>query len=320
MRSIASPDRGATIGPSIQGLHIRDSSTPVRVGCRFRQRRRGASGWWNPGAGRAVGAVSGVGNVGTLGSGVLPAWAQGSRVLQAPACCLSGHQLAVSGIGSLGQQLSGVSAAGTTLRSMLAGNLGLANGQLQRRFGNVGDVNLGAAISGHNLGLGNVGDGNLGLSQLHSSRVCSRPGRRRGGVGNVGFGSTGINNYGLANMGVGDIGFANTRLGNIGIGAGRGPSDRDREANSTSAISGCSTPAPAIRFFNSRTGNFGIGTPAGLAGSVIANGSTELFNAGSFSTGSPALVTTTFWAASGDTNTGGFPTRAATPAGSTLGV
>ncbi|MDV6372982.1 hypothetical protein QQ510_14915, partial [Enterococcus faecium] len=65
----------------------------------------------------------------------------------------------VSGAGNVGQQLSGVLAAGTALTQSPIINLGLADvGNYNLGLGNVGDFNLGAANLGDlNLGLGNIG-------------------------------------------------------------------------------------------------------------------------------------------------------------------
>ncbi|AMC52552.1 PPE family protein PPE56 [Mycobacterium tuberculosis variant bovis BCG] len=170
---------GVTIGPiTIQGLHIPaapgvgNTTTAPSSGffnsgaggvSGFGNVGAGSSGWWNQAPSALLGAGSGVGNVGTLGSGVLNL-GSGISGFYNTSVLPFGTPAAVSGIGNLGQQLSGVSAAGTTLRSMLAGNLGLANvGNFNTGFGNVGDVNLGAAnIGGHNLGLGNVGTATWG--------------------------------------------------------------------------------------------------------------------------------------------------------------
>ncbi|WP_219927076.1 pentapeptide repeat-containing protein, partial [Siccibacter turicensis] len=91
----------------------------------------------------------------------------------------AGTPAVVSGIGNLGQQLSGLLANGTVLNRSPIVNIGWDDvGAFNTGLGNVGDLNWGAAnIGAQNLGLGNLGSGN------------------------VGFGNIGAGNFGLFNSG-----------------------------------------------------------------------------------------------------------------------
>ncbi|AJP81612.1 hypothetical protein K651_19600, partial [Mycobacterium tuberculosis] len=123
----------------------------------------GSSGWWNQAQTEVAGAGSGFANFGSLGSGVLN-FGSGVSGLYNTGGLPPGTPAVVSGIGNVGEQLSGLSSAGTALNQSLIINLGLADvGSVNVGFGNVGDFNLGAANIGDlNVGLGNVGGGNVG--------------------------------------------------------------------------------------------------------------------------------------------------------------
>ncbi|WP_181906838.1 pentapeptide repeat-containing protein, partial [Mycobacterium tuberculosis] len=101
------------------------------------------SGGWNQAPSALLGGGSGVFNAGTLHSGVLNFGSGMSGLFNTSVLGLGAPAL-VSGLGSVGQQLSGLLASGTALHQGLVLNFGLA------------DVGLG------NVGLGNVGDFNLG--------------------------------------------------------------------------------------------------------------------------------------------------------------
>ncbi|MBC9077819.1 pentapeptide repeat-containing protein, partial [Mycobacterium canettii] len=119
------------------------------------------SGWWNQAHTALVGAGSGVANVGALSSGVLNLGSGMSGIYNTSVLGV-GAPAFVSGIGNLGQQLSGLLAGGSALNPVNILNIGLANvGNHNLGFGNVGNLNLGAANLGDlNVGLGNIGGGN----------------------------------------------------------------------------------------------------------------------------------------------------------------
>ncbi|WP_414602012.1 beta strand repeat-containing protein, partial [Mycobacterium tuberculosis] len=262
------------------------------------------SGGWNQAPSALLGGGSGVFNAGTLHSGVLNFGSGMSGLFNTSVLGLGAPAL-VSGLGSVGQQLSGLLASGTALHQGLVLNFGLADVGLGNvGLGNVGDFNLGAGnvggfnvgggnIGGNNVGLGNVGWGNFGLGNSGLT-----PGLM--GLGNIGFGNAGSYNFGLANMGVGNIGFANTGSGNFGIGL---------TGDNLTGFGGFNTGSGNVGLFNSGTGNVGFfnsGTGNwGVFNSGIA--STGLFNAGGFNTGvvnAGSYNTGSFNA--GQANTGGF--------------
>ncbi|WP_176747720.1 pentapeptide repeat-containing protein, partial [Mycobacterium tuberculosis] len=105
------------------------------------------SGGWNQAPSALLGGGSGVFNAGTLHSGVLNFGSGMSGLFNTSVLGLGAPAL-VSGLGSVGQQLSGLLASGTALHQGLVLNFGLA------------DVGLG------NVGLGNVGDFNLGAGNV----------------------------------------------------------------------------------------------------------------------------------------------------------
>ncbi|WP_414000703.1 beta strand repeat-containing protein, partial [Mycobacterium tuberculosis] len=272
------------------------------------------SGGWNQAPSALLGGGSGVFNAGTLHSGVLNFGSGMSGLFNTSVLGLGAPAL-VSGLGSVGQQLSGLLASGTALHQGLVLNFGLADVGLGNvGLGNVGDFNLGAGnvggfnvgggnIGGNNVGLGNVGFGNVGLANSGLT-----PGLM--GLGNIGFGNAGSYNFGLANMGVGNIGFANTGSGNIGIGLTGDNLTGFGGFNTGSGNVGLFNSGTGnVGFFNSGTGNWGVFNSGsyntGIGNSGIA--STGLFNAGGFNTGvvnAGSYNTGSFNA--GQANTGGF--------------
>ncbi|WP_414739634.1 beta strand repeat-containing protein, partial [Mycobacterium tuberculosis] len=272
------------------------------------------SGGWNQAPSALLGGGSGVFNAGTLHSGVLNFGSGMSGLFNTSVLGLGAPAL-VSGLGSVGQQLSGLLASGTALHQGLVLNFGLADVGLGNvGLGNVGDFNLGAGnvggfnvgggnIGGNNVGLGNVGWGNFGLGNSGLT-----PGLM--GLGNIGFGNAGSYNFGLANMGVGNIGFANTGSGNIGIGLTGDNLTGFGGFNTGSGNVGLFNSGTGnVGFFNSGTGNWGVFNSGsyntGIGNSGIA--STGLFNAGGFNTGvvnAGSYNTGSFNA--GEANTGGF--------------
>ncbi|KBO39896.1 PPE family protein, partial [Mycobacterium tuberculosis] len=110
------------------------------------------SGGWNQAPSALLGGGSGVFNAGTLHSGVLNFGSGMSGLFNTSVLGLGAPAL-VSGLGSVGQQLSGLLASGTALHQGLVLNFGLA------------DVGLG------NVGLGNVGDFNLGAGNVGGFNV-----------------------------------------------------------------------------------------------------------------------------------------------------
>ncbi|CCK61474.1 Conserved protein of unknown function, PPE family protein, PPE54 (fragment) [Mycobacterium canettii CIPT 140070010] len=272
------------------------------------------SGGWNQAPSALLGGGSGVFNAGTLHSGVLNFGSGMSGLFNTSVLGLGAPAL-VSGLGSVGQQLSGLLASGTALHQGLVLNFGLADVGLGNvGLGNVGDFNLGAGnvggfnvgggnIGGNNVGLGNVGFGNVGLANSGLT-----PGLM--GLGNIGFGNVGSYNVGLANMGVGNIGFANTGTGNIGIGLTGDNLTGFGGFNTGSGNVGLFNSGTGnVGFFNSGTGNWGVFNSGsyntGIGNSGIA--STGLFNAGGFNTGvvnAGSYNTGSFNA--GQANTGGF--------------
>ncbi|ANZ84099.1 PPE-family protein [Mycobacterium tuberculosis] len=256
------------------------------------------SGGWNQAPSALLGGGSGVFNAGTLHSGVLNFGSGMSGLFNTSVLGLGAPAL-VSGLGSVGQQLSGLLASGTALHQGLVLNFGLADVGLGNvGLGNVGDFNLGAGnvggfnvgggnIGGNNVGLGNVGWGNFGLGNSGLT-----PGLM--GLGNIGFGNAGSYNFGLANMGVGNIGFANTGSGNFGIGLTGDNLTGFGGFNTGSGNVGLFNSGTGnVGFFNSGTGNWGVFNSGsyntGIGNSGIA--STGLFNAGGFNTGRPPVVT-----------------------------
>ncbi|KCO70818.1 PPE family protein [Mycobacterium tuberculosis] len=237
------------------------------------------SGGWNQAPSALLGGGSGVFNAGTLHSGVLNFGSGMSGLFNTSVLGLGAPAL-VSGLGSVGQQLSGLLASGTALHQGLVLNFGLA------------DVGLG------NVGFGNVGLANSGLT----------PGLM--GLGNIGFGNAGSYNFGLANMGVGNIGFANTGSGNFGIGLTGDNLTGFGGFNTGSGNVGLFNSGTGnVGFFNSGTGNWGVFNSGsyntGIGNSGIV--STGLFNAGGFNTGvvnAGSYNTGSFNA--GQANTGGF--------------
>ncbi|MBP0661285.1 pentapeptide repeat-containing protein, partial [Mycobacterium tuberculosis] len=137
------------------------------------------SGGWNQAPSALLGGGSGVFNAGTLHSGVLNFGSGMSGLFNTSVLGLGAPAL-VSGLGSVGQQLSGLLASGTALHQGLVLNFGLADVGLGNvGLGNVGDFNLGAGnVGGFNVGGGNIGGNNVGL-------------------GNVGWGNFGLGNSGL---------------------------------------------------------------------------------------------------------------------------
>ncbi|WP_414935068.1 beta strand repeat-containing protein, partial [Mycobacterium tuberculosis] len=272
------------------------------------------SGGWNQAPSALLGGGSGVFNAGTLHSGVLNFGSGMSGLFNTSVLGLGAPAL-VSGLGSVGQQLSGLLASGTALHQGLVLNFGLADVGLGNvGLGNVGDFNLGAGnvggfnvgggnIGGNNVGLGNVGWGNFGLGNSGLT-----PGLM--GLGNIGFGNAGSYNFGLANMGVGNIGFANTGSGNFGIGLTGDNLTGFGGFNTGSGNVGLFNSGTGnVGFFNSGTGNWGVFNSGsyntGIGNSGIA--STGLFNAGGFNTGvvnAGSYNTGSFNA--GQANTGGF--------------
>ncbi|WP_414739613.1 beta strand repeat-containing protein, partial [Mycobacterium tuberculosis] len=272
------------------------------------------SGGWNQAPSALLGGGSGVFNAGTLHSGVLNFGSGMSGLFNTSVLGLGAPAL-VSGLGSVGQQLSGLLASGTALHQGLVLNFGLADVGLGNvGLGNVGDFNLGAGnvggfnvgggnIGGNNVGLGNVGWGNFGLGNSGLT-----PGLM--GLGNIGFGNAGSYNFGLANMGVGNIGFANTGSGNFGIGLTGDNLTGFGGFNTGSGNVGLFNSGTGnVGFFNSGTGNWGVFNSGsyntGIGNSGIA--STGLFNAGGFNTGvvnAGSYNTGSFNA--GEANTGGF--------------
>ncbi|WP_235719647.1 PPE family protein, partial [Mycobacterium tuberculosis] len=272
------------------------------------------SGGWNQAPSALLGGGSGVFNAGTLHSGVLNFGSGMSGLFNTSVLGLGAPAL-VSGLGSVGQQLSGLLASGTALHQGLVLNFGLADVGLGNvGLGNVGDFNLGAGnvggfnvgggnIGGNNVGLGNVGFGNVGLANSGLT-----PGLM--GLGNIGFGNAGSYNFGLANMGVGNIGFANTGSGNFGIGLTGDNLTGFGGFNTGSGNVGLFNSGTGnVGFFNSGTGNWGVFNSGsyntGIGNSGIA--STGLFNAGGFNTGvvnAGSYNTGSFNA--GQANTGGF--------------
>ncbi len=123
------------------------------------------SGGWNQAPSALLGGGSGVFNAGTLHSGVLNFGSGMSGLFNTSVLGLGAPAL-VSGLGSVGQQLSGLLASGTALHQGLVLNFGLADVGLGNvGLGNVGDFNLGA---------GNVGGFNVGCStRVGSTRVWS---------------------------------------------------------------------------------------------------------------------------------------------------
>ncbi|REM12875.1 PPE family protein, partial [Mycobacterium tuberculosis] len=95
---------------------------------------------------------------GTLHSGVLNFGSGMSGLFNTSVLGLGAPAL-VSGLGSVGQQLSGLLASGTALHQGLVLNFGLADVGLGNvGLGNVGDFNLGAGnVGGFNVGGGNIG-------------------------------------------------------------------------------------------------------------------------------------------------------------------
>ncbi|CMF78465.1 PPE family protein [Mycobacterium tuberculosis] len=272
------------------------------------------SGGWNQAPSALLGGGSGVFNAGTLHSGVLNFGSGMSGLFNTSVLGLGAPAL-VSGLGSVGQQLSGLLASGTALHQGLVLNFGLADVGLGNvGLGNVGDFNLGAGnvggfnvgggnIGGNNVGLGNVGWGNFGLGNSGLT-----PGLM--GLGNIGFGNAGSYNFGLANMGVGNIGFANTGSGNFGIGLTGDNLTGFGGFNTGSGNVGLFNSGTGnVGFFNSGTGNWGVFNSGsyntGIGNSGIV--STGLFNAGGFNTGvvnAGSYNTGSFNA--GQANTGGF--------------
>ncbi|MEQ0810497.1 PPE domain-containing protein [Mycobacterium tuberculosis] len=272
------------------------------------------SGGWNQAPSALLGGGSGVFNAGTLHSGVLNFGSGMSGLFNTSVLGLGAPAL-VSGLGSVGQQLSGLLASGTALHQGLVLNFGLADVGLGNvGLGNVGDFNLGAGnvggfnvgggnIGGNNVGLGNVGFGNVGLANSGLT-----PGLM--GLGNIGFGNAGSYNFGLANMGVGNIGFANTGSGNFGIGLTGDNLTGFGGFNTGSGNVGLFNSGTGnVGFFNSGTGNWGVFNSGsyntGIGNSGIV--STGLFNAGGFNTGvvnAGSYNTGSFNA--GQANTGGF--------------
>ncbi|WP_413400588.1 PPE family protein [Mycobacterium tuberculosis] len=272
------------------------------------------SGGWNQAPSALLGGGSGVFNAGTLHSGVLNFGSGMSGLFNTSVLGLGAPAL-VSGLGSVGQQLSGLLASGTALHQGLVLNFGLADVGLGNvGLGNVGDFNLGAGnvggfnvgggnIGGNNVGLGNVGWGNFGLGNSGLT-----PGLM--GLGNIGFGNAGSYNFGLANMGVGNIGFANTGSGNFGIGLTGDNLTGFGGFNTGSGNVGLFNSGTGnVGFFNSGTGNWGVfnsgSYKTGIGNSGIV--STGLFNAGGFNTGvvnAGSYNTGSFNA--GQANTGGF--------------
>ncbi|WP_193322340.1 PPE family protein, partial [Mycobacterium tuberculosis] len=272
------------------------------------------SGGWNQAPSALLGGGSGVFNAGTLHSGVLNFGSGMSGLFNTSVLGLGAPAL-VSGLGSVGQQLSGLLASGTALHQGLVLNFGLADVGLGNvGLGNVGDFNLGAGnvggfnvgggnIGGNNVGLGNVGWGNFGLGNSGLT-----PGLM--GLGNIGFGNAGSYNFGLANMGVGNIGFANTGSGNFGIGLTGDNLTGFGGFNTGSGNVGLFNSGTGnVGFFNSGTGNWGVFNSGsyntGIGNSGIV--STGLFNAGEFNTGvvnAGSYNTGSFNA--GQANTGGF--------------
>ncbi|AIH89749.1 hypothetical protein IU19_16550, partial [Mycobacterium tuberculosis] len=122
------------------------------------------SGGWNQAPSALLGGGSGVFNAGTLHSGVLNFGSGMSGLFNTSVLGLGAPAL-VSGLGSVGQQLSGLLASGTALHQGLVLNFGLADVGLGNvGLGNVGDFNLGAGnVGGFNVGGGNIGGNNVGL-------------------------------------------------------------------------------------------------------------------------------------------------------------
>ncbi|WP_214444129.1 pentapeptide repeat-containing protein, partial [Mycobacterium tuberculosis] len=116
------------------------------------------SGGWNQAPSALLGGGSGVFNAGTLHSGVLNFGSGMSGLFNTSVLGLGAPAL-VSGLGSVGQQLSGLLASGTALHQGLVLNFGLADVGLGNvGLGNVGDFNLGAGnVGGFNVGGGNIG-------------------------------------------------------------------------------------------------------------------------------------------------------------------
>ncbi|WP_072520806.1 pentapeptide repeat-containing protein, partial [Mycobacterium tuberculosis] len=121
------------------------------------------SGGWNQAPSALLGGGSGVFNAGTLHSGVLNFGSGMSGLFNTSVLGLGAPAL-VSGLGSVGQQLSGLLASGTALHQGLVLNFGLADVGLGNvGLGNVGDFNLGAGnVGGFNVGGGNIGGNNVG--------------------------------------------------------------------------------------------------------------------------------------------------------------
>ncbi len=120
------------------------------------------SGGWNQAPSALLGGGSGVFNAGTLHSGVLNFGSGMSGLFNTSVLGLGAPAL-VSGLGSVGQQLSGLLASGTALHQGLVLNFGLADVGLGNvGLGNVGDFNLGAGnVGGFNVGGGNIGGNNV---------------------------------------------------------------------------------------------------------------------------------------------------------------
>ncbi|WP_265349288.1 pentapeptide repeat-containing protein, partial [Mycobacterium tuberculosis] len=134
------------------------------------------SGWWNQAHTALAGAGSGIANVGTLHSGVLNLGSGLSGIYNTSTLPL-GTPALVSGLGNVGDHLSGLLASNVGQNPITIVNIGLANvGNGNVGLGNIGNLNLGAANIGDvNLGFGNIGDVNLGFGNI--------------GGGNVGFGN-----------------------------------------------------------------------------------------------------------------------------------
>ncbi|WP_193690930.1 beta strand repeat-containing protein, partial [Mycobacterium tuberculosis] len=233
------------------------------------------SGGWNQAPSALLGGGSGVFNAGTLHSGVLNFGSGMSGLFNTSVLGLGAPAL-VSGLGSVGQQLSGLLASGTALHQGLVLNFGLADVGLGNvGFGNAGSYNFGLANMGvGNIGFANTGSGNFGIGLT--------------GDNLTGFGgfNTGSGNVGLFNSGTGNVGFFNSGTGNWGV------------FNSGSYNTGIG---------NSGIVSTGLFNAGGFNTGVVNAGSynTGSFNAGQANTGgfNPGSVNTG-WLNTGDTNTG----------------